>query len=154
MLPSTAISIHFIYCYVLIISQNGGGNCHSTDPYLSGLDSLAVQATCLWRRALHAATETNRILIPSFARRLGVETTVATGLVQRLEKEGYCEPAKRGKRYSWVRECSNNFCVKGNSVSAIVSRYTYAPEKSLFSKLQLVPTVFGKCVLRLGYCRQ
>ncbi|XP_072046719.1 uncharacterized protein [Amphiura filiformis] len=76
----------------------GGENCHPTDPYLTALDSVAVQATCLWRRALLAATETNRILIPSFARRLGVEGTVASGLVNRMEREGYCEPAKKGKR--------------------------------------------------------
>ncbi|XP_022083801.1 HORMA domain-containing protein 1-like [Acanthaster planci] len=73
-----------------------------TDPHLTGLAPVVLQATCLWRRALLAATETNRILVPSFSRRLGVEMTVAHGLVNRLEKEGYCQNASKGKRLGKV----------------------------------------------------
>uniref|UniRef100_UPI003F77871F HORMA domain-containing protein n=1 Tax=Patiria miniata TaxID=46514 RepID=UPI003F77871F len=68
-----------------------------TDPYLTTLAPVVLQATCLWRRALLAATEMDRILVPNFSRRLGVEITVAHGLINRLEKEGYCQNAK-GKR--------------------------------------------------------
>ena len=56
------------------------------------------QATCLWRRAILACGEMNRLFTPSFARRLGVEMTVAQGLVNRLEKEGYVRVPARGKK--------------------------------------------------------
>ncbi|CAH1786348.1 unnamed protein product [Owenia fusiformis] len=69
-----------------------------TDIKLSGLSSLGVQAMCLWRRALMACTEMSRVLQPSFARRLGVEMTVATGLLNRLEKEGFIKNPTKGKR--------------------------------------------------------
>ncbi|XP_078663704.1 uncharacterized protein LOC144906888 isoform X1 [Branchiostoma floridae x Branchiostoma belcheri] len=71
---------------------------YPTDPYLASLTPVKVQATCLWRRALLACTEAPRLLIPSFARRLGVEMNVAHGLVNRLEKEGFVKNAARGKR--------------------------------------------------------
>ncbi|CAH1250842.1 HORMAD1 [Branchiostoma lanceolatum] len=71
---------------------------YPTDPYLASLSPVKVQATCLWRRALLACTEAPRLLIPSFARRLGVEMNVAHGLVNRLEKEGFVKNAARGKR--------------------------------------------------------
>ncbi|GFR80041.1 HORMA domain-containing protein 2 [Elysia marginata] len=73
-----------------------------TDPYLSGLTSIAVQATCLWRRALMACTEFKRIVAPNLAKRLGIETTVAQGLINRLEKEGFISCAQRGKKLGKV----------------------------------------------------
>ncbi|KAI0213467.1 hypothetical protein LSAT2_001501 [Lamellibrachia satsuma] len=71
---------------------------HATDLHLCHLTEVAVQATCLWRRALMACTEMSRVLAPSFARRLGVEMTVAQGLLNRLEKEGYIKQPAKGKR--------------------------------------------------------
>lgn len=62
------------------------------------LTPVMLQATCLWRRTLLAALEVTRIQVPTFSRRLGVEITVAHGLVNRLEKEGYCQSANKGKR--------------------------------------------------------
>ncbi|KAK3727653.1 hypothetical protein RRG08_032612 [Elysia crispata] len=69
-----------------------------TDPHLCGLTSIAVQATCLWRRALMACTEFKRIVAPQLSRRLGIENTVAQGLLNRLEKEGYINCFTRGKK--------------------------------------------------------
>lgn len=73
-----------------------------TDPYLTSLKPVAVRATCLWRRALLAATEFPRIVVPTFAKRLGVEVTVARGLVNRLEREGFCGKGGKGKRLGQV----------------------------------------------------
>ncbi|XP_033645488.1 HORMA domain-containing protein 1-like isoform X1 [Asterias rubens] len=74
----------------------------ATDPYLMTLTPVMLQATCLWRRTLLAALEVTRIQIPVFSRRLGVEITVAHGLINRLEKEGYCHSANKGKRLGKV----------------------------------------------------
>lgn len=74
----------------------------ATDPYLSELDTCAAQATCLWRRALVASKEFGRILASSLAHRLGVDITVAQGLINRLEKEGFVRAAARGKRLGKV----------------------------------------------------
>ncbi len=57
-----------------------------------------AQAVCLWRRTLMACTEMNRVIAVSMSRRLGVETTVAHGLVNRLEKEGYVKAPGKGKK--------------------------------------------------------
>lgn len=57
-----------------------------------------IQATCLWRRALSASIEFSRILTPQFAKRLGVEMSVAQGLVNRLEREGFVKASVKGKR--------------------------------------------------------
>ena len=46
-----------------------------------------------------ACAEMSRVLAPSFSRRLGVEMTVAQGLLNRLEKEGYIKQPAKGKRY-------------------------------------------------------
>lgn len=77
-------------------------NLEPTDPNLSGLTAIAVQGTCLWRRALMACTEFKRIVAPSLAKRLGIETTVAQGLINRLEKEGFISSAVRGKKLGKV----------------------------------------------------
>jgi hypothetical protein len=57
------------------------------------------QGTCLWRRALLASSEVSRIVVPNFSRRLGVEMTVAQGLINRLEKEGFLKNPAKGKRW-------------------------------------------------------
>ncbi|XP_041365115.1 HORMA domain-containing protein 1-like isoform X2 [Gigantopelta aegis] len=69
-----------------------------TDPQLCDMTSVVVQATCLWRKALMACLESSRVLAPQLARRLGIEVTIAQGLVNRLEKEGFVQNQKRGKR--------------------------------------------------------
>ncbi|KAK3103440.1 hypothetical protein FSP39_019260 [Pinctada imbricata] len=81
-----------------VCAQPGVEDREPTDPHLCDLSSVAVQATCIWRRALMAATEMKRILAPNLSKRLGVEMNVATGLVNRLEKENYISNAKKGKR--------------------------------------------------------
>lgn len=76
----------------------GDPSCGPTDPYLSDLDSAHVRATCLWRRALEAAKDMDRVTAPTFAKRLGVETGVAQGLIKRMESEGYCRVDGKNKR--------------------------------------------------------
>ena len=61
------------------------------------------QTMCLWRRALHTCTSMTRLVIPDFARRLGVEMPVAQGLVNRLEKEGVVKQATKGTKKKYVR---------------------------------------------------
>ena len=56
-----------------------------------------VQSTCLWRRTLHACLDLSRMQPSGLARRLGVGVTVAQGIIERLEHEGYLRPRK--KRY-------------------------------------------------------
>jgi len=73
-----------------------------TDPQLCNMNEVAVQAMCLWRRALMACTETERVLGPSFSRRLGVEMTVGTGLINRLVKEGFLKNPAKGKKQGKV----------------------------------------------------
>lgn len=72
-----------------------------TDPSLSSLSPTHLQALCLWRRALLASGEGVKLVVAFFARRLGVTVTVATGLLKRLEREGFIKPAPgagRGRR--------------------------------------------------------
>lgn len=45
-----------------------------------------------------ATSEMNRVIGPNLSRRLGVEGTVAQGLMNRLEKEGLVRSAGKGKR--------------------------------------------------------
>ena len=45
-----------------------------------------------------ACTEMNRVLAVNMSRRLGVETAVAQGVVNRLEKEGFIKAPGKGKR--------------------------------------------------------
>ncbi|KAJ8299424.1 hypothetical protein KUTeg_023484, partial [Tegillarca granosa] len=75
----------------------GDQDNHPTDAYLCNLSSIAVQATCLWRRALLAVSEMNRVLAPNLAKRLGTEITVAQGVINRLEKEGFIKNQGKGK---------------------------------------------------------
>ena len=46
-----------------------------------------------------ACAETTRIQASSFSKRLGVEVSVAQGLVNRLEREGFVRAPLKGKRY-------------------------------------------------------
>lgn len=59
---------------------------------------LCLKATCLWRRALLACMDMNRVLAPHLARRLGIEVTVAQGLMNRLEKEKFIKNPGKGKK--------------------------------------------------------
>ncbi len=45
-----------------------------------------------------ACTELNRVVLPTFARRLGIEMNVAQGMLKRLENEGFIHAAAKGKR--------------------------------------------------------
>lgn len=70
-----------------------------TDPQLCGLTSIDVQGVCLWRRVLYVINEFKTIVTPQLAQRLNIEHTVAQGLINRLEKEGYVSTHKaRGKK--------------------------------------------------------
>ncbi|XP_070557964.1 uncharacterized protein [Ptychodera flava] len=69
-----------------------------TDYTLYGMKPVNIQAMCLWRRALLACTEINRLIVPQFAKRLGVEISVAHGLVNRLQKEKFVIAPNKGKR--------------------------------------------------------
>ncbi|XP_061174879.1 HORMA domain-containing protein 1-like [Saccostrea echinata] len=69
-----------------------------TDPYLYKLSPIAIQTTCLYRRALMATTESSRVVAPSLAKRLGVEVNIAHGLIDRMEKEGYVKNSGKGKK--------------------------------------------------------
>ncbi|CAG2202720.1 unnamed protein product [Mytilus edulis] len=55
-------------------------------------------ATCLWRRTLTAVPELSRVLAPNLAKRLGVEVSVAQGLMNRLEKEGFLKSSGKNKK--------------------------------------------------------
>lgn len=46
-----------------------------------------------------ACLDMDRILAPVLAKRLGTETTVAVGLMNRLNKEGFLKAAGKGKKY-------------------------------------------------------
>lgn len=80
----------------------GDNNLRPTDPTLCEMTSITVQATCLWRRLLIVCTEFNRIVAPDLAKRLGIENTVAQGLINRLEKEGFVSKSGRGKKIGKV----------------------------------------------------
>ena len=41
----------------------------------------------------------NKILAPLLAKRLGTEVTVAVGLMNRLDKEGFLKSSGKGKKY-------------------------------------------------------
>ncbi|XP_060076150.1 uncharacterized protein LOC132555803 [Ylistrum balloti] len=89
-----------------VCGEPGNQEKEPTDPYLNTLSAIGVQATCLWRRALMATSEMNRVIGPNLARRLGVEMTVAQGLMNRLEKEGFIRNAGKGKRLGKMVEKS------------------------------------------------
>ncbi|KAH3876836.1 hypothetical protein DPMN_000686, partial [Dreissena polymorpha] len=94
-----------------------------TDPYLTKLSSLQVQATCLWRRTLLACLDLDRVLAPTLATRLGVEVTVGQGLVNRLNKEGYLKPPTKPKKLGRVVD-------KEKITSEAIPKYLRQPEKS------------------------
>ncbi|CAB4016280.1 Hypothetical predicted protein, partial [Paramuricea clavata] len=73
-------------------------NKECTDSTLVGLNPITLQTTCLWRRALVACRKTARLTAPKFAERLGVELTVAQGLMKRMQNEGFLRQAAKGKR--------------------------------------------------------
>ena len=73
-------------------------NLQPTDRQLYGLTEVQIQTICLYRRALMACTDMNRVLAVTMSRRLGVETAVAQGVVNRLEKEGFIKTPGKGKR--------------------------------------------------------
>ena len=52
----------------------------------------------MWRRALTACLGLTRVLAPVLAKRLGTEMTVAQGLMNRLDKEGFLKTAGKGKK--------------------------------------------------------
>lgn len=89
-----------------ICGEPGNQDKVPTDPYLNTLSAIGMQATCLWRRALMATSEMNRVIGPNLARRLGVEMSVAQGLMNRLEKEGFIRNAGKGKRLGKMVEKS------------------------------------------------
>ncbi|XP_033751902.1 HORMA domain-containing protein 1-like [Pecten maximus] len=89
-----------------VCGEPGNQDKEPTDPYLNTLSAIGIQATCLWRRALMATSEMNRVIGPNLARRLGVEMTVAQGLMNRLEKEGFIRNAGKGKRLGKMVEKS------------------------------------------------
>lgn len=81
-----------------VCAQVGDPEREPTDFYLSELSSIQIQATCLWRRALIACLGLTRVLAPVLAKRLGTEMTVAQGLMNRLDKEGFLKSAGKGKK--------------------------------------------------------
>lgn len=81
-----------------VCAKSGEANHEPTDDYLTELPSIQVQATCLWRRTLVACLDLNRVLAPVLAKRLGTEMTVAQGLMNRLDKEGFLKNAGKGKK--------------------------------------------------------
>ena len=86
-------------CKTMVIStQVDDPELKPTDKQLYGLTELQVNTICLWRRALVACKDMNRVLAVNLSRRLGVETTVAQGLVNKLEREGYLKAPGKGKR--------------------------------------------------------
>ncbi|WAR14021.1 hypothetical protein MAR_004126, partial [Mya arenaria] len=104
-----------------------------TDPYLTSLSSLQVQATCLWRRTLTACLELDRIVAHSLATRLGVEVTVAQGLVNRLNKEGFLKPPTKPKKLGRVVDKEKIKC-EG------LPKYMKKPEKKTSEDVVLEPT--------------
>ncbi|XP_078334511.1 uncharacterized protein LOC111129293 isoform X2 [Crassostrea virginica] len=88
--------------HVCDVCANDDDMKQPTDPYLYKLTPVAIQTTCLWRRALMAATESSRVIAPSMAKRLGIEVNIAHGLIDRLEKEGFVRNAGKGKKLGKV----------------------------------------------------
>jgi hypothetical protein len=57
-------------------------------------------------------------MVPNLAKRLGVETTVAHGLLSRLEKEGYVKPSKSKRLVnSLVHYKCINLLIMGSVIS-------------------------------------
>jgi len=82
-----------------VCSKPNDAKLKPTDLQLCQLTSIEVQSICLWRRVLSVLTEFKKIVTPQLARRLGIEHTVAQGLINRLEKEGYISTGKKkGKK--------------------------------------------------------
>ncbi|XP_031561323.1 HORMA domain-containing protein 1-like [Actinia tenebrosa] len=79
-------------------SKKRGVSDECTDPSFRELEPASLQAKCLWRRALSACSEMSRILPTGLSRRLGIELSVAHGLINRLTKEGFVRSALKGKR--------------------------------------------------------
>lgn len=69
-----------------LCSMSSGRPC--TDSKLPPLPRATRLATCLYRRGLCACEEFSRVTVSAMARRMGVEKSVAEGLVSRLEKDG------------------------------------------------------------------
>ncbi|KAL4222153.1 HORMA domain-containing protein 1 [Mactra antiquata] len=85
-----------------ICAKNGDCDVEPTDPYLSTLTSIEVQATCLWRRALVACLDMPRVTAARLTERLGTEEEVARGLLSRLQKEGFVKSAGKSKRHEKI----------------------------------------------------
>lgn len=64
--------------------------------------NLELQETVLWRRALVAATEENRLLAPTLSKRLSIPLAHATRMLKRLEKEGFVTSGGKAKRFGKV----------------------------------------------------
>ncbi|BFZ05217.1 hypothetical protein BsWGS_08256 [Bradybaena similaris] len=118
-----------------VCAKQENGKHVPTDPSLSGISSIAVQATCLWRRALTTVMEFKRVVAPQLARRLGIENAVAQGLINRLEKEGFLSNSKRGKKLGKIVE-------KEKIQTEGVARYLKTP-KSL-SKMEVSADVHAQ----------
>lgn len=84
--------------YCNLCAKKDDPNCQPTDPTLCGLSALDAQDMCLWRRGLTVCPDFVRITAPELAKRLDIENTVAQGLINRLEKEGYIASSGRGKK--------------------------------------------------------
>ena len=117
-----------------LLQADESGHRQCTDPFLQYLAGLSLQSTCLFRRALLAASEVDKLTPIDLTKRLGedgqqevavvvrgggsgcvelcvaveftlpalicgpgVERTVAQGLLNRLEREGFVSSA-RGRR--------------------------------------------------------
>ncbi|XP_071955838.1 uncharacterized protein [Antedon mediterranea] len=86
----------------LCVDTNDPESMKLCDSFLIGLSPVLIQSTCLWRRTLLSVSEISRIHAPNLAKKLCVEITVAQGLINRLEKEGYCKTTEKGKRLGKV----------------------------------------------------
>jgi len=76
----------------------GDPNNDPTDPDLAGIGKSEAEMVCLWRRTLAACLEVSHTSPPQLACRLGVPTSVAGSLINRLVSEGYA--ASKGKHAS------------------------------------------------------
>jgi len=96
-----------------------------TDPELAQVNESEAQAICLWRRSLAACLEVSYISSAQLASRLGVDDSVAAGLVDRLVSEGYATPKGRlgnAKKYVQKRKIKHEALVKyfsGSSETAM-----------------------------------
>ena len=87
----------------------------------------SLKATCLWRRTLVACLDMTKILAPLLAKRLGTEMTVAVGLMNRLEKEGFLKSAGKGKRYANLFEIFSKLAPCSMVESALGSPHREVP---------------------------